>query len=118
MTATSVYDGDSDSIANLEGECTPSATGRLSDICNVLTAVLRNSTAVVLPPCDSTVATAASYHSTVIVVGSSVRAIVITAAGAPATRAAADRLWPRNFCCEMSVNVNILGKFSIYFLLR
>ncbi len=47
--------------------------------------------------CDSTVAAAASHHSIVVAVGSPVSAVVTTVAGAPATRAAAERLWPPYF---------------------
>ena len=67
---------------------------------------------------DSTVAAEASHHSTVVAVGSPVSAVITLVAGAPATRAAAERLWPPIFLCEMSVNDSILGKFLIYFLLR
>ena len=116
LTATSVYDSNSNSIANLDGECTPSATGRLSDICTVFAVASRDSTAVMCPHviCDSTAAAAASHHSTVVAVGSPVSAVVTTVAGTPATRAAAERLWPPKFFCEMSVNDSILGKFAIY----
>ena len=85
---------------------------------------LRESTAVVLPSCDSTVAAAASHKSAVVVMGTHDSTAVAAVAGAPAavagspaTRAAPDRLRPSIICGWMSVNDKILGKFSIHFLL-
>mgnify|MGYP006162648989 CR=1 FL=1 len=116
-----------DSSSNLgEGECSPSATGTgLSEFGAAIAAASHDSAAVTAPSCDSAIAAAASQDSAVVAATLHDRAVataalrdsaVVADVGAPATRAAADRLQPSATVGWMSMDDNT-GKFFIQFLL-
>ncbi len=114
------------SSSNLgDGECSPSATGTgLSEFGATIAAASRDCAAATAPSRDRTIAAAASQDSAVVaaslrdrdVTAATLRDIAVVAAdvGAPATRAAADRLQPSATVGWMSVDENT-GKFLFYF---
>ena len=110
-----------------EGECSPSASGTgLSEFGAAIAAASRDSTAATAPSRDRAIAAAASQDSDVVAASLHDRdvtaaalhdsAVVAADVGAPATRAAADRLQPSATVGWRSMDDNT-GKFFIQFLL-